>query len=890
MRKKIWLRGILPLVGAVLAGSAGLTRFLQTSGARQYLIAKLEASFGRQVEVSRFGFSVLDGGRLVAHSLTVSEDSRFGNEYFLRADSLTVGLRWPALLSGRFEFGTLSLSEPSLNLVRDSRGRWNIEDWLPPSSPSLSQAGFVGPREGSSNATPVRFVNIVVEGGRINFKQGEEKSPFALLDVSGRVAQDGSGRWQLDLAALPMRAGVNLQEIGTVRLRGAIAGTSARLQPADLNLTWRQVSLADALRIVRQSDFGVRGELDVELNAHVNSAASLSREDGKAGGGQWKVAGMARMRGIHGWQLPQRSEDPALNISFEASWRLGERHAQVGKILVEMPQSHIHCAGEMDWAEGFRPDLHIQLSSLGLRDIFSFYRAFRPGVPENLDLAGAVGIDATLSGWPPRLQEGVLASTGARLSGASLPADLQIGEINASVAQGGLEFAPTEISFAAPAARSRTETNGEEDSTPNSFMMRGAILPYSFGVYSWPPNWNFSVEGETAQVQDWLILAKVLTHPLAQSLTAAGGLVVKLSGTRRVGDPSPTWLGILETRNLTVNPAFLNRPLVFPKSQVEFTQSQRTITLTAAEAFGATWHGAVTRKMPAGGWVFDVSANRLDAAELDRWLGPRARPSFLSRITSLGGFGANPADSQDRDSTAARISARGRLRAAEFDVAPFQLGQLDADVELAGRRITVQRARADFLEGRVSATLDAKLSSDPSYHFKGQFDRVNLALLGRAVPSLRDRFIGIASGDISLTTHGVGRENLAHSIVADGMFEARNAVIVGLDLSLVTKGSLQSVNPAKFTSAKGKFSFANGEIEISDFVLDQAGGRLQADGRIDLSRSLDIRIRPVVSSNKPAPGSSMAAIFSLGGTLDSPKWTPLSPVADPPARTYVGRK
>src|SRR5208282_5596330 len=103
-----------------------------------------EASFGRPVEVGRFDFSLLDGARLEAHSVTVSEDSRFGHEYFLRAETLTAGLRWRALLSGRFEFGTLSLSRPSLNLVRDAQGRWNIERWLPPASPGMSP-GFVGP-------------------------------------------------------------------------------------------------------------------------------------------------------------------------------------------------------------------------------------------------------------------------------------------------------------------------------------------------------------------------------------------------------------------------------------------------------------------------------------------------------------------------------------------------------------------------------------------------------------------------------------------------------------------------------------------------------------------------------------------------------------------------
>src|ERR1700690_521367 len=130
--KRKLLRLFLFLAAALLVLSFAISRALRTSAARRYLIAHLEASFGRPVEVGRFDFSLLDGARLEANSITISEDPRFGYEYFLRADALKAGLRWSALLSGRFEFGSLSLSRPSLNLVRDAQGHWNVEQWLPP--------------------------------------------------------------------------------------------------------------------------------------------------------------------------------------------------------------------------------------------------------------------------------------------------------------------------------------------------------------------------------------------------------------------------------------------------------------------------------------------------------------------------------------------------------------------------------------------------------------------------------------------------------------------------------------------------------------------------------------------------------------------------------------
>ncbi len=276
MNKRNWLRVIL--VGGVLllAASFGFSRALRGRAARRYLIAQLSSSFGRPVDVSWFDFSLLDGAKIQAHFVSVSEDPHFGSEYFLRADTVTAGLRWTALFIGRFEFGSVSLSRPSLNLARDAEGRWNIERWLPPPPSYVARPGFVGPVAPPSDARAARPYRIDVDGGRINFKQGDTKSAFALADVSGIVEENGAGRWQLDLEARPMRAGVELQDIGTLRLRGSIAGTTARLQPADLSLTWRAASLADALRLVRQNDYGMRGQLAVDLHARIAPQTSTS--------------------------------------------------------------------------------------------------------------------------------------------------------------------------------------------------------------------------------------------------------------------------------------------------------------------------------------------------------------------------------------------------------------------------------------------------------------------------------------------------------------------------------------------------------------------------------------------------------------------------------------
>jgi len=148
--------------------------------------------------------------------VSIGENPAFGHEYFLRADRMTANVRWLGLLRGHFEFGTISLSRPSLILVRNESGRWNLEGWLPPAPSKSSASAFAyGPQ--SPAATGNHLQKIEFDEGRINFKTGDEKRPFAFTNVSGSVEQMGPGRWQLRLEAQPWRSGVPLQSTGTYK-------------------------------------------------------------------------------------------------------------------------------------------------------------------------------------------------------------------------------------------------------------------------------------------------------------------------------------------------------------------------------------------------------------------------------------------------------------------------------------------------------------------------------------------------------------------------------------------------------------------------------------------------------------------------------------------------
>jgi len=866
MRKKPWLRLVVVALVVLLAASAGFSRLLRIGRVHRYLNARLEAAFGRPVEVGKFSFSLLDGLRLEADSVTVEEDPRFGHEYFLRAERLTAGLRWRSVARGRFEFGTLSFTRPSLNLVRGADGRWNVESWLPPPAPAAP------PPPGANLAA--RLYRIEVDSGRINFKRGADKTAFALVDVQGHIEQEGAGRWRMDLEARPMRATVALQEAGMLRLRGRIAGTSARLQPADLVLTWEDVSLADALRLARERDYGVRGRLSAEMTARI-----------VAPGVRWLFAGTARLTGVHRWDLPQRPGDPALNLALEAQWRPGETRVDLSRCVLAAPRSNVQGTGAIEWAPAFNPQLRLTSSGISFADLFAWYRAFRAGVAESLTLEGYAEAELLLRGWPLRLEQGVLASDAAQLRVAGLGEPIRLGRLSARAARGGLELDPATIALPA------SEPAGGEALAPQSrpgqprqgnlLRVEGAIRRES-SEWTKPGEWKFEISlvGQTDRAEDLLAAATALGHTLYRGWSVEGSAAFSLRWQGSVHPFVAQPRGSIELRGARLRASFLNQPVTLGEVHIELQTRERRVTLSAAQAFGAHWKGTLrlTGVATAGGmalppsWEFDLAADRVDAEELDRWLGPRARPGLLGRIMP---FAAAIPNSSELNAALTRVRGRGRISVEEVIVPPLSVRRLRAQAEIAGRNIALRSAQADFYGGAVTGSLGAELLAQPSYRFEARFERVNLGSLADATATLTGRFAGLASGELKLAAQGIGRENLLTSLEGRGRLKVRDARMRGIDVKATYFDDRLVQGTTQFAEADSAFSLSARKVQVEKLRLADQADDFEAVGSVDFSHTLDFRVRMLGRLGQARRRDAASRIERIAGPLDAPQVTRL---------------
>jgi hypothetical protein len=869
MRHKRWLRWVVLAAVVLLGGSELFSRLLQTKAARRYLTARLQSSFGRPVEAGGFGFNLLDGPRIEVLGVSVAEDSRFGNEYFLRAEKLTAGPRWSELLSGKFEFGTLSFTRPSLNLVREPDGRWNLEDWLPPAtSPKRSPS--------SSPGLPFHLTRIEVDSGRVNFKQGNDVRPLALVDVTGYVQQEAPGRWSLDLEAEPMHAGVGRPQTGMLRVSGWIGSTTSRLQPAQLELSWRDATLEDALRLIDGHDHGVRGSLAAKLTAHVEGITATGAQPvGPPAPAQWAVSGAAWVRGVHRWDLPSRASDPLVNVAFSASWRQGERRVSFSNFQVVSPASHMNGSAAVDWTHGLHPHLEVTSAEIGISDLLAWYRAFRAGVADDLVARGSLRASGTLDGWPLRLLNGSVSSEGGSLSAGAAARTLQWSPWESTLSRSALSSGPVAFQFVSPAGNTGvpplTPLTVQFDLLPlaeGSLPQRAAAAEPSRARQG-PWAFRAALDGSAGRVEDWVWLLREVGHPTSSMWSAEGIITLHLKGQGSLSPPAANWQGTATARALRLQLAFLNQSLDFAKATYEFGPAGRKLTLITAEGLDATWKGTISRSAAGGDWQFDLTADDLDAAALDRWLGSRARPGFLARL-----FGTAP-NSSEEPGPPVPLNARGRVRAGQFTLGSLRLTQLDSEAEIAGRKIVLTHAKANFFGGNVQGDFTAALASGPAYELHAQFQRVNLAALAATVPALTGRLAGVAAGQFNLRAKGVGRDVLLASLAGDGSLSVRNAELRGFGFGSPSPSPPASTE-ARYPEAEARFRIASRKVAANPVQLGRLGEGVLVTGTVDFNGVMDFRVAP---SHKASTSSEMisggARSYRLSGTLAEPQVGPL---------------
>jgi AsmA family len=856
-------------VALILGAQVGASVLVKTRRMHGYLIAHLERSFGRSIEAGAFSVQVFPIPQIDVEGITIGEDPAFGREYFLRAEHLEASLRWRGLLRGHFEFGTMSLGKPSLILVRNEQGRWNLEGWLPPARTDANTkqtgAGPQQPVEASNFLKKIEF-----DEGRINFKEGTEKRPFVFTNVSGSVEQMEPGRWQLRLEAQPWRSGVALQSTGTLQVRGEVAGTSARLQPAQIRVHWEKVSLADLFRLVTGNDPGVRGEFALDGNASIGkvptNAAAMPSE--------WKFEMQARAARVHRWDLTERSDNPQVNLNLKGLWKIVEGEAQADEMTIELPRSSLQGSAILKTAGGAAWSARVEKASVQAQDVLAWYRAFHPDVADGVFVEQFLVGSFRVGGWPLEWQGAEVFSAGGVLRAPGFAEPLQIGPVRG--AQHGEKFVTEAVRITLGAEKGELPNNAKGEKAP--LKTKAGAEPANFADLRLEDdfstgNGSLRVGGRLDKLDNFFTLAAAFGKPLNHGWELTGGATGEMEFVWERGHVHEgRWNGSITLAKAQIEAAGLNLPLKLEDARMEWKGGRRGAVLTRADGFGATWNGTITETGADSGfdesrWNFQLHADHLDATELDRWVGPRARPNWLQRLlpSLLGNSDAGVKPSE----LLRRVSAEGELSADSLTIEKVKLANARAQLMFRDLRLNVTGAEAEWAGGNIRGSMKAFFSPVPQYEVTAEMDGVNLAQWPWS-PSWDERWSGVSSGTIHLTTGGVGREELLKELAGRGELKLKAIEFRGWDVPSSLEAGSVHAGISRWANGEGEFTVKDRVVSFEAIELDGPRTKMALTGRLGFGQDAKFAFAKLPPGKRGAKMVQASRVFELSGPLDAP--------------------
>lgn len=820
-----------------------LALFLIRPGANQLrnrIVLSISRGVGRPVEVSYVRIRVLPRPGFDLENFVVLDDPAFGSEPMLRASDVSASLRLRSLLRGRLEIARLSLTEPSLNLVRNSDGHWNLERLL-----ERTARIQVAPTSKSPAEARPGFPYIEASRGRINFKFGAEKKPYTLTDADFALWQDSENAWGVRLQANPVRTDFNLTDTGTVRVNGLWQrAPSLRETPLQFTLVWDRAQLGQLSQLVGGNDKGWRGSLSVQATLSGTPADLGIRADLAAGDfHRYDVVGNGSMR-----------------LAAQCTGRYSSRDKMLSEVMCQAPGpgGAIRLEGTMGnpfALEGY--DVTLTMQGMPVQRLVNFAHHATHALPDDLSTTGQV--DAKL-----RLRRSAGEAKAPDWSGGGEISDAHFASRQTDA---DFELHSVPFSFGAQAiskskVRPLVRNSGHIFSAPTRPYVSIGPFRLSMGrpapvlVSGWMARsgYSFQLEGE-GQVSRLLQAARTIGIP-ALSAKADGTAKIDLQFAGDWSGQTPVRAtGEAQLRSLRAQLREWNEPLQIASADLDLLPNEVDVKNLAASAAGTAWHGSLAIPRPCGitgvcAIRFDLHADEIALGRVNQLLNPSASKQPWYHFLSVSGNSAPP--------YLLIANASGKLSANRVMIHNLTATQFSAKVELESGHLRLSEMRAEVLGGRHTGEWQADFTSKPpKYSGNGSLERISLRQLSTA---MHDGWVtGSANATYRASATGLDATDLYSSAAGTLQVEAWEAVLPHMTLSDGDSALQVRHLAAAVAMQDERFAIRNGQLDSPD-------GTYQLSGTASFGRVLNLKL-----TREGMPG------FAITGTLAEPHISQVSP-------------
>jgi uncharacterized protein involved in outer membrane biogenesis len=478
MRKIAIIIGVVVAV-VVLAVGVFVLMF-NPNDYRATIQTKLEEQLRRKVTLGNMDLGLLPL-RFRVFNLSIAEDPKFNsNRSFVQTQELAVSVKLLPLLSKSVEIDSLTLTRPSVELIKNAQGVWNfasVGEKSPTSPASSSQGQF-------------SLGELAIADGQVAITDLQDHRPRTVYDHINLKLTDFAPNAPFNLDASVRLPGAGSQEVHLQGKGGPLSHANPVATPFKGTLDLKGVEIAGLQKFLQSPAL-------VNTDGVLSGHTDLASENGKLDANGQMNLDKPRLHGIEvGYPI---------NTDYGVAYDLPNDLIKITKGAIKLGPTPVFVTGTVNTKPTpAQLDLNVKVGDTSISDIARLAAAagvaFAPGTTVN----GRINANVQARGAADKPElNGNLAATGIQITGKEIAKPVQVPAIN-------IAFTPTDI----------RSDNFNVTSGGTTAAVQFAMKQYA----SNSPQVDASVRAPQAALPDILAMAKAYGVSGLDKITGAGNL------------------------------------------------------------------------------------------------------------------------------------------------------------------------------------------------------------------------------------------------------------------------------------------------------------------------------------------------------------------------------
>lgn len=844
----------------VIAGLAVLTilvvilllaapKFIDVNQYKPLIETKMRERLGRNVSLGPMKLSFLPLSFRVDKAV-VADDPAFNNRTpFIEVQTLFVRPRLLPLLHHEIEIKDVRLDRPTVELIRNAQGTWNVST--------------LGAGDSPGDQTQLSLQQLKIDDGQIaltDIQKGQARTVYDHIDVL--LSDFALGQpFSLDLHAhLP---GNGKQTIALQGKAGPIQRGEPLKTPFDGKFSLDAVSLAGLqqflhVQSLENSDAVLTGSADVK-----NGAGDLTSS------GTFSIQN-PRVRGVEiGYPI---------FIDYQVKSNLSASTAQIDKANIKLGSTPVSFRGTINaQSTPAQIDATMQTSNASIAEAARLAAAVGAAFNAKSDIRGTLNVDVHAQGpvTGPAMN-GKVEAKNVRISGGELREPVEVDAMT-------LALSPDAIR-----TNEFTAKTGRTSATAQVNLM---------GYTSNAPNLQAKLKSDNADIDGLLRIGHAYGLAAVEGVNGSGRMTINVSVAGPVKQSDQlTFDGTGEIRGASLELPAMTKPLAIRKADLRFSGNGASLNNLDVSVGQTTIHGDMTAKDFAAPQVqFSISANRINVAEWEQIF--QAQPAK----PGVKGAPAAAVKPSSGESLIGRTTGSGSLTADQVVYDELTMNNVRSTVTLDRGIITAKPLTASLYNGQQTGTVVVNTRTTPAtYTVDSNLQGVDANELLSAVSPVKQTLYGLlsANADTHFTT-AAGAHSILPTLNGNLSLNLKDGKIAKVDLlHELAKigqflGTARTVEP--FTQVRqltGNFDIKNGVARTNDLKASIEGGSIAGDGSMDFAQErLNLHLTAVLSEqfSRTVGGSGIGGFLNtalannsgelvipivVSGTFSAPQFAP----------------